>query len=68
MKEASGIKKEWNEQAAEFGKYVTGKTAVEIKGIAVDEAGYPLSSDIKSSVTISIGGFLAALMKALPTE
>jgi hypothetical protein len=68
MKEASGIKKEWNEQAAEFAKYVTGKTADEIKGIAVDDAGYPLSSDIKASVTISIAGFLAALQKALPTE
>ena len=68
MKEASGIKKEWNEQAFEFAKHITGKTADEIKGIAVDEAGYPLSSDVKSSVTISIAGFLAALQKALPPE
>jgi hypothetical protein len=68
MKEASGIKKEWNEQASEFAKYITGKTAVEIKGVAVDDAGYPISSDIKSSVTISIAGFLAALEKALPPE
>ncbi len=65
MKEASGIKKEWNEQASEFAKYVTGKTADKITGIAVDNKGYPISSDIKSSVTISIGGFLAALTKAL---
>jgi hypothetical protein len=68
MKETSGIKKEWNEQASEFAKYITDKTAGEITGIAVDDKGYPVSSDIKSSVTISIGGFLAALQKALPTE
>ncbi|NLA85698.1 MAG: hypothetical protein GX847_00120 [Clostridiales bacterium] len=65
MKEASGIGKEWNEQASEFAKYVTGKTAVEITGIAIDDKGYPVSTDIKSSVTISIGGFLTALTKAV---
>ncbi len=65
MKEASGIKKEWNEQALEFAKYITGKNADEIKGIIVDEKGYAVSSDIKASVTISIGGFIGALEKAL---
>ena len=65
MKEASGIKKEWNEQASEFAKYVAGKTADEITGIAIDDQGYAVSTDIKSSVTVSIGGFLAALAKAL---
>lgn len=65
MKDASGIKKEWNEQASEFAKYITGKSSAEITGVAVDVNGYPISSDIKASVTISIGGFLAALTKAL---
>lgn len=66
MKEKSAIKKEWNEQAAALAQYVTGKMPDEIKGIAVDEMGYAVSSDIKTSVTISIGGFMEALKKALP--
>ena len=39
MKSASGIGKEWNEQAAALAKYVVGKTAEEVKGIAVDGTG-----------------------------
>ena len=41
MKKASGIGKEWNEQAAAFAKYVEGKTANEIAAIAVDESKHP---------------------------
>lgn len=67
MKKASGIGKEWSEQAAAFAKYVMGKTPAEVGGIAVDEKGYPVPADIKSSVTISIGDFLAALSKATAT-
>lgn len=36
MKKASGIGKEWYEQAAAFAKYVEGKTANEVAGIAVN--------------------------------
>ena len=39
MKAASGIGKEWNEQAAAFASYVTGKTLDEAMGIAVTEEG-----------------------------
>ena len=57
---------EWNEQAAAFAKYVTGKTAAEIAGIAVDESTKPADgSDLATSVTISIGGFQALIIKAL---
>ncbi len=65
MKEASGIKKEWSEQAAAFAKYVEGMTADEVKGIKVDEQNYPTAPDLKASVTISIGGFMKGLEKAI---
>ena len=57
---------EWNEQAASFAAYVTGKTADEVAGIAINEATKPADgSDLSSSVTISIGGFQALIAKAL---
>ncbi|HPT87474.1 MAG TPA: hypothetical protein PL004_06435 [Bacillota bacterium] len=65
MKKASKIGKEWNEQAAALAKYVTGKTINQIKGIAVDAGGHPTGSDLKSSVTISINGYIAAIEKAV---
>ena len=58
-----GIGKEWNEQAAAFAAYVTGKTLDEVAGIAVDEATRPADADLSASVTISIGGFQALLEK-----
>jgi len=65
LKAASGIGKEWYEQAAAFAQYVTGKTASEIAGIAVNDAGEATGADITSSTTIGISGFQAALAKAL---
>ena len=61
MGAVSSIGKEWNEQAAAFAAYVTGKTLDEVAGIAVDEATKPAEADLASSVTISIGGFQALL-------
>ena len=58
---------EWNEQAASFAKYVTGKTAADVAGIAV-EAGKPTDADLTSSVTIAIGGFHGLIAKALGTS
>ena len=55
---------EWNEQAASFAEYVTGKTAEDVSGIAV-EAGKPTDADLTSSVTIAIGGFQSLIAKAL---
>ena len=56
---------EWNEQAASFASYITGKTAAEVAGIAVDAGTKPTGADLVSSVTIAIGGFQALIAKAL---
>ena len=55
---------EWNEQAASFAAYVTGKTPAEVSGIAVDEGTKPAEADLATSVTIAIGGFQALIAKA----
>ncbi len=65
MKARSDIGKEWYEQASAFADYVVGKTVEQIKGIAVDEAGHATGSDLTSSVTISISGFISGLEKAV---
>lgn len=65
LKEASGIGKEWFEQAEAFAEYLSGKTAAEIDGIAVDENGQGIAEDVKASVTISIGAFKDAVKKAM---
>ncbi len=60
-----GAKAEWNEQAAAFAAYVTGKTAAEVAGIAVNESTKPADgSDLSSSVTIAVGGFQTLIAKA----
>lgn len=59
----SSIGKEWNEQAAAFARYVTGKTAADVSGIHVSE-GKATDSDLASSVTVAIGGFQALIAKA----
>ena len=56
---------EWFEQAANFASYITGKTAAEVAGIAIDEATKPAEADLATSVTISIYGFQALIAKAL---
>ena len=55
---------EWNEQAASFAAYVTGKTAEEVAGIAITEATKPADADLAASVTISIIGFMNLITKA----
>jgi len=66
MVDWGGAIAEWNQQAASFAAYVTGKTAAEVAGIAVSESTKPADgSDLASSVTISIGGFQALIAKAL---
>ena len=59
-----GATAEWNEQAASFAAYVTGKTPAEVSGIAVDERTAPTDADLASSVTIAIAGFQALIAKA----
>ncbi len=65
MKAYAGSQFEWNEQAANFAAYVTGKTADQVAGIAVDEKTAPTDADLASGVTIAIGGFQALIAKAL---
>ncbi len=55
---------EWNVQAASFAAYITGKTAEEVAGIAVDETTKPTDADLSTSVTIKIGEFQALIAKA----
>lgn len=68
MKKFSGIGKEWNEQAAAFCSYVTGKTAEEVAGIALTETTAPADADLSSSVSISIAGFMGLVEKAANAE
>ena len=65
MKAWGGAIAEWNEQAASFAAYVTGKTAAEVEGIAVTETTKPADVDLSASVTIAIGGFQALIAKAM---
>jgi hypothetical protein len=65
MKKASGIEKEWNEQAAFLADYVVGKTVEEIKGIALDVEGAPTDEELTAGVTIHIAPYLEVLYKAV---
>ena len=56
---------EWDVQTAAFMEYVTGKTAAEVAGIAVNERTAPTDADLATSVTIAIGGFQALIEKAM---
>ncbi len=65
MKKASSIGKEWFEQTASFAKYVTGKTLNEVKGIKVTDDGKATDEDLKASVTVAIGDYIAVIEKAV---
>ncbi len=54
---------DWYVQAANFAEYVTGKTISEAAGIAISE-GKAADADLASSVTMSIGDFIALMEKA----
>ncbi len=64
MKAWGGATYEWYEQASSFSAYVTGKTAAEVAGIAVNETTAPTDTDLASTVTIAIGGFQTLIAKA----
>lgn len=64
MKKASAIGKEWNEQAAAFAAYATGKTVGEITGMALNDKGGAADADVAASVTIGIGAFQTLIAKA----
>ncbi len=69
MRAASGIGKEWFEQIHVFEEYCVGKTVEEVLGMETYERDashpkVPAAEDMKSTVTISVGDYLAALEKA----
>lgn len=65
MRPASGIGKEWYEQAEAFETYAVGKTVQDINGIKTDNNGYIQDDTLNTSVTISISDFQAAISKAV---
>lgn len=64
MKKYAHSRYEWNEQAAAFAAYVTGKTNEQVQNISVDARRAPGKVDLSSSVTISIGNFQNLIAKA----
>ncbi|NLW21219.1 MAG: hypothetical protein GXY84_07585 [Clostridiales bacterium] len=69
MRRASEIGKEWFEQIAAFGEYVVGKTVEEVLNIPVYERDeshtqVPDVEELKASVTVTVGDYLASLKKA----
>lgn len=63
MKKASGIEKEWFEQAAALEEWMVGKTIDEIKGMELND-GVPAEAELTSSVTVGVDAYLAALEEA----
>ena len=69
MRKASAIGKEWFEQIAAFAEYAVGKTVEELLTMPVYERDashtqVPDVEDLKASVTVTVGDYLAALEKA----
>lgn len=67
MRKASGIGKEWFEQADFFANYVVGKTADEVAAIETEEVNnhnIATDADILAGCTMSIDGYLSVLSKA----
>jgi hypothetical protein len=63
MKTASGIGKEWFEQAKALADWTVGKTPAEVEALKVTE-GKADVEELKTSVTVSVGGYLAAFKEA----
>ncbi len=64
MKSASGIGKEWYEQAAALAQWMIGKTVDEVAGMQISAEGTPAEADLTSSVTVHVGDYIKALQKA----
>ena len=65
MLEASGIEREWYQQAESFGEYCKGKTIEEIKATSMDDGGHPTDEDLAASVTMHVNDSIKALEQAL---
>ena len=56
---------EWFEQANAVAAYAVGKTVEELKAGAIDESGYAVDVDLKSSASIKLYGYVAAIEAAV---
>ena len=57
---------EWDQQVAALASYAVGKTVEELKNGAIDETGKaPEGSDLASSATIYLGGYVSAIEAAV---
>ena len=56
---------EWFEQANSVAAYAVGKTVEELKSGAIDESGYAVDVDLKSSASINLFGYIAAIEAAV---
>lgn len=65
MEKASGIGKEWYEQIAALEDWMVGKTIDQVMGIQLNDESVPTEADLTSSVTVSVGGYLAAVKEAV---
>ena len=65
MKTYGGAVAEWYEQAAALASYACGKTVEELKAGAVDETGHAVDADLATTATIYLGGYVAAVEKAV---
>ena len=65
MKAASGIKKEWYEQAAAFDHFAVGKTPAELSGLKLNAEG---KTDAIAGCTIAVDGMVKNAVKAAETE
>ena len=61
-----GAKYEWYQQAAALADYAKGKTVAQLKNGAIDETGKaPAGSDLASTATIYLGGYVSAIEAAV---
>lgn len=65
MKGVSSISKEWDEQAAAFAAYCTGKTLEEVKGMPVTEKGAPADVELAAGCTMGAYNFLPGIEAAV---
>ena len=65
MKSASGIGKEWYEEAAAFADYCVGLTAEEVAAIPMDESGHATGEDVRAGATITISPLVKAVVAAV---
>ena len=63
MIKASKIGKEWFEQAKALADWMAGKSVDEIKNMKTTD-GVPSEADLTSSVTVSVGDYIAGLVQA----